>query len=265
MRSSQMVPSKPVTPASASDRASTSRGGPTSSAPSSCGTRCARPGRPSSTRTGSGEDCRSAIRLARTPAIPAGGRPVRSESTEQRISNAGIGELLRDPCSRREGRSPRWRSAPVDAPEAHHHPRLRHRRRRDPPRAGIELAPPELRRHRGLPVRRDLDAPGRAVVRHQREVVGERRLPEQEHRWKEVRRASSPVPRPRRAVSERRPSGKPFVVGSTRASRPGSRAGRSAIIRPRSAAGRGGSPRAAHRAGERPPRSRRPADWRSGP
>ncbi len=73
-----------------------------------------------------------------------------------------------------------------------HHPGLPDRRGRDAPCAGVELAPPELGRHRGLAVRRQLDAMGGAVLGHQGDVVRERRLPEHEHRRKEILEHPSP-------------------------------------------------------------------------
>ena len=71
-------------------------------------------------------------------------------------------------------------------PELPHDPHLRDVRRRDAPRAGVELPRPQLRAHRRLAVRRERGASPGAPAVHQVEVVSECALLEHEHRGGEV-------------------------------------------------------------------------------
>jgi len=66
------------------------------------------------------------------------------------------------------------------------HAGLSRRGGRDAPRTGLELASPELRSHRRLPVRSELDVRPFAEVRHQPHVVTQRRIAQDQDRRREI-------------------------------------------------------------------------------
>jgi hypothetical protein len=78
--------------------------------------------------------------------------------------------------------------------EGPHDPHLADRRRRDPPRARLELAGEELRGHGRLAVRGEQEAALGAPALHEAEVVLERVLLEHHHRQEEVPLEHVPAP-----------------------------------------------------------------------